>query len=154
MNWTSRLSVLKELNLFDENFTRCEDVDLSYRILQAGYRFAFKPEAVIHHKNESTYSGLFREGFLHGLYAVQTIKKHGISSRAFGHRKLNGESYSAIVSCLFHYVVGKDSDFFRFAICCSLTRGKKLESLSAQSAFVISICDRGIAGINVETKTG
>jgi glycosyltransferase involved in cell wall biosynthesis len=110
MNWTSRLSVLKEVNLFDESFTRCEDVDLSYRILQSGYRFAFKPQAVIYHRNESTYSGLFREGFLHGLYAVQTIKKHRDFLSTFGHRKFNGGSYTAILSSLIHYLLGKESD--------------------------------------------
>ena len=149
MNWTSKLSVLKELNMFDENFTRCEDVDLSYRILQAGYRFAFKPGHS--HKNKPP-SPVFSEKA--SCMACMPCKRSTGFPGELGHRKLNGGSYSAIVSCLFHYVVGKDSDFWRTAILLFLDSGKKLESLSAQSAFVISICDQRITGINVETKTG
>jgi glycosyltransferase involved in cell wall biosynthesis len=131
MNWTSRLSVLKEVNLFDEGFTRCEDVDLSYRILQSGYRFAFKPQAVIYHKNESTYSGLFREGFLHGVYAVQTVKKHRDFLRAFGHRKFNGRSYIAIVSSLIHCLFEKKSDpsMCYFVFNCGKKIGKVVGSI-------------------------
>ena len=62
MNWASRRSVLEELGGFDERFRRCEDVDLSYRMIQAGYRLAFAPAAVIYHHNEENLAGLFREG--------------------------------------------------------------------------------------------
>ena len=109
MNWMSRLSVLKEVKFFDECFIRCEDVDLSYRILQSGYTLAFQPQALVYHRNESTYSGLFREGFLHGLYAVQTIKKHRDYLSAFGHLRFNGSSYTTIVASLFHYLLTKDT---------------------------------------------
>jgi len=110
MNWLSKLSVLKEVNFFDECFLRCEDVDLSYRILQSGYVFVFRPQALVYHRNESTYSDLFREGFLHGVYAVQTIKKHRDFVSAFGHRKFNGRSYTAIVASLFRCLLMKDTD--------------------------------------------
>jgi GT2 family glycosyltransferase len=87
MNWISKLSVLTKANFFDECFIRCDDVDLSYRILHFGYIFAFQPHAVLYHRNESTYSGPFREGFLPGLYAAQTIKKHRHYLSAFRHRR-------------------------------------------------------------------
>lgn len=52
-----RHSVIKEIGgAFDEDyFMYCEDVDLSYRILKAGYENIYFPEAtLIHYKGEST----------------------------------------------------------------------------------------------------
>jgi glycosyltransferase involved in cell wall biosynthesis len=76
MNWASRRCVLEKVHFFDDAFIRCEDVDLSYRLLQAGYSFRYVPEAIVYHRNESTLRGLLREGFLHGHYAVQALKQH------------------------------------------------------------------------------
>jgi glycosyltransferase involved in cell wall biosynthesis len=133
MNWASRLSVLKELNLFDESFTRCEDVDLSYRILQSGYRLAFKPQAIIYHKNENTYKGLFREGLLHGFYCVQTVKKHRALVNSLGYGKFDGRSYIALVSSLMHYLFGKESDH---SICYFIfNSGKKIGKIFGSIRF-------------------
>jgi len=85
MNWASRLAVLQELEFFDETFTRCEDVDLSYRLLQAGYVFRYIPDAIISHRNERTLGGLLREGFLHGHYSVQALKRHRKFLKGLGH---------------------------------------------------------------------
>ncbi len=52
MNWASRHAVLEEFGGFDERFRRGEDVDLSYRVIQAGYTLTFAPTAVVYHHNE------------------------------------------------------------------------------------------------------
>lgn len=51
-----RQSVLKETGLLDEAFFMYgEDIDLSYRILKAGYKIYYYPEtSIIHYKGEST----------------------------------------------------------------------------------------------------
>ncbi|MCX6223228.1 MAG: glycosyltransferase [Bacteroidia bacterium] len=51
-----RKSVLDQIGYFDESFFMYgEDIDLSYRILQAGYRNYYFPETtIIHYKGEST----------------------------------------------------------------------------------------------------
>jgi GT2 family glycosyltransferase len=85
MNWASRRPVLDELGGFDVRFLRCQDVDLSYRALHAGYRLAYVAEAVIHHRNERTLSGLFREGFVHGFHGVHARKHHANFLRSHGH---------------------------------------------------------------------
>jgi glycosyltransferase involved in cell wall biosynthesis len=133
MNWISKLSVLKRVNLFDECFIRCEDVDLSYRILQSGYIFAFQPHALVYHRNESTYSGLFCEGFLHGLYAVQTIKKHRDYLSAVGHRRFNRASYTAIFASLLHALLAED----RAPGICSFVfnSGKKIGKIAGSLRF-------------------
>jgi len=51
-----RKTVLDKVGLLDEDyFMYGEDIDLSYRILQAGYRVVYFPEtSIIHYKGEST----------------------------------------------------------------------------------------------------
>jgi GT2 family glycosyltransferase len=96
MNWASRKSALRDVGVFDENFMRCEDVDLAYRVFQAGFRIVFAPNAIVYHQNESTYSKLFHEGYLHGYYSVQALKKHRMLLQHFGHRRFQIESYAAL----------------------------------------------------------
>ncbi len=54
-----RRSVLDEIGLLDERFFMYgEDIDLSYRIVQAGYKnFYFAETTIIHYKGESTRKG-------------------------------------------------------------------------------------------------
>jgi GT2 family glycosyltransferase len=108
MNWASRRLVLQELGGFDERFRRSEDVDLSYRMIQAGYALAFAPAAVVYHHNETSLAGLFREGFAHGFHAVQTLKRHERFVRAHGHTRLNRQSYIAIGTRLLDWARGRD----------------------------------------------
>jgi glycosyltransferase involved in cell wall biosynthesis len=76
MNWASPRAVLEEVGWFDEELLRCEDCDLSYRILAAGYRIAYAPDAIIYHRNEETIEGLAAEGYAHGYHAVPLVRKH------------------------------------------------------------------------------
>lgn len=132
MNWASRREVLEEFN-FDEAFRRGEDGDLSYRIFQAGYGFCYRPEAVIYHSNERTLPGLFREGFLHGFYAVQVIKKHQVLVRRLGHRRFNGASYRALGSSLMSYLRGEEVND---SICTFVfNAGKKLGKVVGSVRF-------------------
>jgi glycosyltransferase involved in cell wall biosynthesis len=76
MNWASRRDVLDAVGTFDEGLLRGEDVDLAYRIFAAGYEIAFRPQAVIYHRNERTLAGLFREGWRHGFHAVPLLERY------------------------------------------------------------------------------
>lgn len=107
MSWASRIDVLKEVGLFNESFRRGEDVDLSYRIFQAGYKFAYIPEAVVYHRNEKTLPGLFHEGYLHGYYSILNLKSHEHFLKKFGHRRFNLSSYGDILSCFVNFVFGR-----------------------------------------------
>lgn len=77
-------SILKEVNGFDESFFMYgEDVDLSYRIQQAGYQnFYFPDTTIIHFKGESTKKGSLN--YVRMFYNAMSIfvKKHYGSSRA------------------------------------------------------------------------
>lgn len=76
MNWASPKRVIDEVGRFDESFLRCQDVDLAFRIVQAGYRLAYVDRAVVSHRNRATLRALFREAHLHGRGAVAVRRAH------------------------------------------------------------------------------
>ena len=76
-----RTSVLREVGLLDEDFFMYgEDIDLSYRMIKAGYHNWYLPETILHFKGESTQKSSFR--YVHVFYGAMTIffKKHYGSS--------------------------------------------------------------------------
>ena len=85
MNCGTYLSGPIRRELFDEDFRRGQDVDLSYRLFQNGCSFVLAADAVVYHHNERSLAGLFREGFQHGFYAVQLRKKHRALLHSLGH---------------------------------------------------------------------
>lgn len=130
MNWASRKSVLSQVNFFDEAFMRCEDVDFAYRAFQDSVRFAFASEALVYHRNESSFGGLFHEGYLHGFFSVQAIKKHKALLKRFGHRRFQPASYTALLGSL------KPSIFSDQARCdLVFNSGKKIGKLLGSLRF-------------------
>jgi GT2 family glycosyltransferase len=85
---------------FDTRFVRCQDLDLSYRLVQAGYRLAYAPGAVVYHRNESTLGGLFREGFVHGFHGVRARKRHDDFLSGLGHGRLGQPRYRELAGSL------------------------------------------------------
>lgn len=78
-----RREVLKKTGLLDEDFFMYgEDIDLSYRILKAGYENWYIPTKILHYKGESTQKSSFR--YVHVFYGAMLIffKKHysGVSN--------------------------------------------------------------------------
>ncbi len=133
MNWASRLCVLNEVGLFDERFIRGQDVDLSWRIFQSGYKIIYEPEAMVHHENEKTLSGLFREGSVHGFASVRGLKKHKGLVRQFRHRRFSAKSYHALSLSLIDFVRGRNPDdsicYFAFNL------GKKIGKIIGSMRF-------------------
>lgn len=134
MSWASRREVLRKLGAFDERFTRSQDVDLSYRMIQAGYRLAFVSEAIVHHRNESSLGGLFREGFVHGYHGVHARKRHERFLRDYGHsRRVNTRAYAAIGSRLGDWARGRDTP--RSGCDAAFNSGKKAGKLLGSLRF-------------------
>lgn len=79
-----RKSVLDQTGLFDETyFMYGEDIDLSYRILQAGYRNYYFPETtIIHYKGESTRKGSFNYVLMFYQAMIIFANKHFTRSNA------------------------------------------------------------------------
>jgi GT2 family glycosyltransferase len=73
-----RKSVLDEVGLLDEAFFMYgEDIDLSYRIIKAGYHNYYYPDArIIHYKGESTKKGSLNYVFVFYSAMIIFAKKH------------------------------------------------------------------------------
>lgn len=72
-----RTSVMRQMNGFDEDyFMYGEDIDLSYRLLKAGYKNYYLPVSILHYKGESTHKSSFR--YVHVFYEAMLIflQKH------------------------------------------------------------------------------
>ncbi len=76
MNWASRRETLERFRGFDERFLRCQDGDLSLRMLRAGLKLVYVDDAIVYHRNESTLAGLIREGYVHGYHAHAVLALH------------------------------------------------------------------------------
>lgn len=73
----TRKEVLDQVGAFDEDFFMYgEDIDLSYRFLQAGYHNFYIPSPILHYKGESTKKNTFK--YVHVFYNAMLIffKKH------------------------------------------------------------------------------
>ncbi len=72
-----RKDVLDKVGLLDEDFFMYgEDIDLSYRLLKAGYDNWYLPSKILHYKGESTEKSSFR--YIHVFYRAMIIffRKH------------------------------------------------------------------------------
>lgn len=72
-----RAEALRKSGLLDESFFMYgEDIDLSYRVLMAGYQNYYLPETIIHYKGESTKKGSIQ--YIQSFYGAMLIfyKKH------------------------------------------------------------------------------
>jgi GT2 family glycosyltransferase len=133
MNWASRRQVLGELGGFDERFIRGQDVDLSYRAIEAGYRIAFAAGAVIYHRNERTLGGLLREGFVHGFHGVRARKRHEDFLRRYGHGRGGSPRLSEIGGQLRDWARGRDAS--RARCQAAFNSGKKAGRLLGSLRF-------------------
>ncbi len=67
-----RREALERVGLLDETFFMYgEDIDLSYRLLQGGWRNAYVPTPILHYKGESTQKSSFR--YVHIFYEAMLI---------------------------------------------------------------------------------
>lgn len=76
-----RHEALQQVGLLDETFFMYgEDIDLSYRLLQAGWKNAYVPTPILHYKGESTQKSSYR--YVHIFYEAMLI----FFDKHFSHR--------------------------------------------------------------------
>ena len=72
-----RRSAIEKVGFFDEDyFMYGEDIDLSYRILKAGYKNYYLPVEIIHYKGESTHKNSFTYVNNFNMSMIIFLKKH------------------------------------------------------------------------------
>ncbi len=76
-----RSKALEQIGLLDETFFMYgEDIDLSYRLLQGGWKNAYVPSPILHYKGESTQKSSYR--YVHIFYEAMLI----FFDKHFSHR--------------------------------------------------------------------
>ena len=76
MSWASHAATLKAVGGFDETLLRGQDVELAYRLVQAGQALRHVPESIVFHRNRSSLGSLMREGYLHGRASCALRRIH------------------------------------------------------------------------------
>ena len=71
-----RVDALRSANGFDETLRTGEDVDLVWRLTEAGYRCRYEPAASVHHHPRPTLSAWVRQRMAYGRSAAVLDRKH------------------------------------------------------------------------------
>jgi succinoglycan biosynthesis protein ExoA len=69
--------VFETIGHFDESFDACEDVDLNYRIKQAGLKSYLSPKLKVFYYPRSSIKGLWRQMVRYGKGRFRFARKHG-----------------------------------------------------------------------------
>jgi glycosyltransferase involved in cell wall biosynthesis len=75
MVWKKK--VLDDVVGFDPWFVTAEDIDLNYRAVSKGYKFAHNPDAIVHHRTKGSFRGFLKQAFWNGWGRKQLTMKHG-----------------------------------------------------------------------------
>ncbi len=72
--------VYEKVGKYNINLARTEDNDMSYRIIQAGYKFCLDPSIKSVRYNRSTFKGMLRQKYFNGYWIGKTL---GINPKCF-----------------------------------------------------------------------
>lgn len=77
-NFSIEREVLGDAGLYDESFRIYgnEDTELSLRLLRAGVRLVYEPDAIAYQNYEKDFGGLARDNYAKGRTAVLAARKH------------------------------------------------------------------------------
>ncbi|MDO5315046.1 MAG: glycosyltransferase [bacterium] len=89
-NVAYRLSVLKELNGFDEEFKSGGDVDIAWRMSMLGYSMGYAPQAIVYFGCRTTVKAYYKQYFVYGKWHALLFKKY----RKYTGKRMVINSYS------------------------------------------------------------
>ena len=100
-NCVYRREALERVGGFDEALPACEDVDLSWRVLWAGYPLAFSLQAVVTHLDRGCAAQHLRRSFWQGVGAGQLARRFRLDAPAFPGWRANARQWGYwLGSCL------------------------------------------------------
>lgn len=79
-----RKDVLFKIGLYDEKFTRNQDDELNFRLIQSGEKIFITPKIRSTYYPRDTYRKLFSQYYQYGWWKVAVLRKHGKVAR-FSH---------------------------------------------------------------------
>lgn len=71
-----RTDMLRSIGGFDEALRVGEDVDMVWRLVEAGYRCRYEPDSTVHHRPRSTLAAWARQRISYGRSAAVLDRKH------------------------------------------------------------------------------
>ncbi len=71
-----RRAVFDTINLFDESFDACEDVEFNHRADRAGMLCFFTPQLAVRYHPRGSLAGLFRQMVRYGRGRMRLLRKH------------------------------------------------------------------------------
>jgi GT2 family glycosyltransferase len=148
-----RRTALNKTGLLDEDFFMYgEDIDLSYRLLKAGYENWYLPVSILHYKGESTQKSSFR--YVHVFYEAMLIffRKH-YSSFSFWISvpikiAIMFKAFTALVSMLLKkmymslgFFIDRKSDETRYLFICKRQNRDDCRRLAFKNGLDASFAD-------------
>jgi len=76
-NLSLKREVFNKVGMFDENFIKGQDLELNFRIINAGYKLLYSPKIKVVHYRKQSYRSFSRQIFKWAKAKVAIIKKHG-----------------------------------------------------------------------------
>src|SRR6185312_16062239 len=107
-NMAFRRSALQQVGGFDATYTRAgDDVDICWRLQDAGYALAFAPGALVFHHHRASVSAYIKQQIGYGEGESFLWHRHGDRFNARGHMRWSGRIYSQLPAhrMLFQQVV-------------------------------------------------
>jgi cellulose synthase/poly-beta-1,6-N-acetylglucosamine synthase-like glycosyltransferase len=71
-----RRDAFERVGGFDTDMLGAEDVELSFRLVEAGYRLAFTPHAVVYHRHPESWRTYVRRKFWYGYWRSTVYARH------------------------------------------------------------------------------
>lgn len=126
-----RADAIRVVGGFDESLRFGEDVDLVWRLVEAGHRVRYEPASVVAHDARPTWRAWFAQRVGYGSSAAPLARRH---PRALAPLRMSGWSLGAWVSALFvHPVVG-----LALGAGSAAALVRKLDDLPPRAAFSLA----------------
>lgn len=77
VNIAYRKEVFEAVQGFDPWFKEAEDVDMNFRVVDAGYHLIYWEKAIVYHRVRSSFGGFMKQAFWYGFGRKELTLRHG-----------------------------------------------------------------------------
>lgn len=86
-------SALNDVGGFNESLFRCEDTDLSWKVVLKGYQLLYVPDARVIHYDSAGATSYLRKYYHYGAGAAELAQLYGMQPRTERYEKLRGTKF-------------------------------------------------------------